>query len=156
MNHQQQTPGAFRWFVSVAAALCVCAATATAKPTVYNGLPPDQEGGVRRSIQGALGDRFTIAPVPDKEQFLPARVTKRSVHPYIREVGRVTIAAVADVDGRLRDPVVIESTNSRLNIMMRDSVKKWGCTPARLNGTPVASVTQSTIEVRWRKPIRIY
>ena len=155
MNHRKLLRTIFRTSAALAAALSVATSIAGSKPTVYSSLPPDQENALR-SIQAALNDRFNVAPAPEREQFSPARVTKRMVHPYIREVGRVTIAAVADVDGRLRDPVVIESTNPRLNIMMTASVKKWLCEPARLNGAPVPSITQSTIEVRWRKPILIY
>ena len=155
MNQKKLTAAIVRTSAALALALSVVTSIAGSKPTIYSSLQPDQENALR-SIQAALNDRFNVALAPEREQFSPARVTKRMVHPYIREVGRVTIAAVADVDGRLRDPVVIESTNPRLNIMMRDSVKKWSCEPARLNGAPVASVTQSTIEVRWRKPILIY
>ena len=97
-----------------------------------------------------------MVPLPANAQFVPAKLTKRTVHPYIREVGRVKIVAVADVNGRMRDPVVLESTNPRLNLMMRNSVTNWLCLPARLNGTAVPTVTQSTIVVRWRAPIQIY
>ena len=155
MNQQKLLPNIFRTSAALAAALFVVTSIAGSKRTVYSSLQPDQVNALP-SIQAALSDRFTVAPPPPREQFSPARVTKRMVHPYIREVGRVTIAAVADVDGHLRDPVVIESTNPRLNIMMTASVKKWKCEPARLNGAPVPSVTHNTIEVRWRKPILIY
>lgn len=139
------------------AVIVCCAATAAAAggPTVYSS-PSGEQDRPTRSVQEAFGDRVTVAPVPASARFTPAKFTKRMVHPYIREAGRVTIAAVADAKGRLRDPVVLESTNPRLNILMRDSVKNWGCVPARLNGTPVASVLQTTIVVRRRQPIQIY
>ena len=140
----------------VALTLCLATASATSRRTVYSIKSPDT-GNSARSAEEALAERFTIVPVSANEQFVRATFTKRTLHPYIREPGRVTIAAVADIDGRLRDPLVLESTNPRLHLMMLNSVKNhWKCEPARLNGTPVPSVTQSTIDIRWRKPALIY
>ena len=108
------------------------------------------------SIRDAFSDRFAIVPAPAHGEFVPARLKKWTAHPYIREVGRVTIAAVADVDGRMRNPVVIGSTNRRLNRMFRETVRYWVCEPARVNGRAVPTVTTRTVEVRFREPVRIY
>ena len=145
-----------RQLAAAALTLCLATAGATGKRTVYS-IKSAEGANAIRTAEEALGARFTIEPVAPSERFVAARFTRRTLHPYIREPGRVTIAAVADVDGRLRDPVVIDSTNPRLHLMMLNSVKHhWKCEPARLNGTPVPSVIQSTVDVRWRKPALIY
>ena len=148
---------------NVAVALVVCALAASlssttsaeTKPMVYSALGAEEENTARTAEQ-AFRQRYTVAPVSAKEQFVPAKVTKRTLPPYIRYVGRVTVAYVAAVDGVARDPVVVESTNPRLNIMLRETVKNWRCVPARLNGAPVPTLMKNTIQIRWRKPAAIF
>ena len=145
---------AVRLLIGLAAAFVGSAADA-GKLTVYASLPADQEAALP-GIRQAFGDRFTITPVGSREDFVPAKVPSPTHHPYIRNVGRVTLAAVADVDGRLRDPIVVESTNPRLNLMLRNSMKNWRCVPARLGGAPVPSVVTRTVEIKFRQPVRIF
>ena len=139
----------------LATASAVVSASAETKPTVYSALGTEEEKSAR-GIQEVFSDRFTVTPVQSSEQFVPAKVTKRTLPPYIRYVGRVTVAYIAGVDGLAREPVVIDSTNPRLNLMLRETVKNWRCVPARLNGTPVPSVMKNTIQIRWRKPAAIF
>ena len=137
------------------AAMSTVNAAAETKPTVYSALAAEEEN-TARSVEEVFRDRFTVTPVSGKEQFVPAKVTKRTLPPYIRYVGRVTVAYVAGVDGVARNAVVVESTNPRLNLMLRETVKNWRCVPARLNGTPVPSVMKNTIHIKWRKPAAIF
>ena len=154
MNLRSSLPRVLKLLTGSAVVLLACNAVA-GPPLVYASLPAEKEATLP-GIREAFGDRFTITPVTSRDGFVPAQVTTQSVHPYIRNVGRVTLAAVAGVDGRLRDPIVVESTNPRLNLMMQNSMKNWRCVPARLGGAPVASLVTKTVEVRWRKPVRIF
>ena len=144
-----------RLVVCVIAAGLIATAAAETKPTVYSALGGQTENTARNAEQ-VFRDRFTVASIPGNEQFVPAKVIKRTLPPYIRHVGRVTVAYVAGVDGVARNPVVVESTNPRLNLMLRETVKNWRCVPARLNGAPVPSVMKNTIRIRFRKPVEIY
>ena len=155
MNHATPSSAAVLLIICAVTALTMTVAAAETKPTVYSALASADEP-TARNVEEVFRDRFTIASVSDKEQFVPATVTKRTLPPYIRYVGRVTVAYVAGVDGLARHPVVLESTNPRLNLMLRETVKNWRCVPARLNGTPVPSVMKNTIQIKFRKPAAIF
>jgi hypothetical protein len=154
MKLTRSSPHLIKPLVCCSAVLLACSAAAAA-PAVYAGLGPEKQAALP-GIRQAFGDRVAITPVGERQAFVPAQVTSQRVHPYIREVGRVTLAAVADVDGRLRDPVIVESTNPRLNRMMQNSMKGWRCIPARLSGAPVPSVVTKTVEVKRRQPVKIF
>ncbi len=153
MNFRPSLPHLLRLLIGSATVL-VASSAAADPPVVYASVPAEKEAALP-GIRQAFADRFTITPVSRRDEFVPAKVTTQSVHPYIRNVGRVTLAAIADVDGRLRDPVVVESTNPRLNLMMQNSMKGWRCVPARLSGAPVPSLVTKTVEVKRSQPVRI-
>ena len=154
MSLRRPLPHVLRSVIASGALLLACSAAAAA-PIVYADLPAEKAAALP-SVQQAFARRFTITPVSGRDKFVPAKITRQTVHPYLRNVGRVTLMAVADVDGRLRDPVVVESTNPRLNLVMQNSVKNWRCVPARLSGARVRSVVTKTVDVRRGTPVRIF
>jgi outer membrane biosynthesis protein TonB len=79
------------------------------------------------------------------------------VQPYLRPIagGKVTVGFVTRPNGLVQDPVVLQSTNRRLDLLMREAVARWVCEPARLNGTPVHSIRQATLLIKFGQRIQI-
>ena len=54
--------------------------------------------------------------------------------------GKTAVAFIVLSNGRVKDPVVVYSTQPRNDRMVREMVSKWIWEPAKLNGGPVPSI----------------
>ncbi len=93
-----------------------------------------------------------LAPIRfDEKADLPPRVVHQSAPIYpmaLRQAGlrgEVDVQFVVDIEGRVRNPVVISSTNPALDQAAIDAILKWKFEPGKRNGIPV--------NVRMEQPI---
>jgi TonB family protein len=71
---------------------------------------------------------------------VPASVRQRGIH------GAVALSATIQTDGTLTDIVTLESPDTELEQVCRDSVEKWRYAPMKLDGIPVRSNTLIVFE----------
>lgn len=115
---------------------------ASSRPMLYNYVT---EGGpaAENMLKAKYGARYTIVPAKKTSGLIPANLPNKTYPLYGRVPGgsgKVLVAFIAAPDGHVKDPVVLYSTNPRLDRMVREMVSKWLCEPAQLNGTPVPTI----------------
>jgi len=59
--------------------------------------------------------------------------------------GQVVVVFIVAPNGRVKDPVVVYSTQPRINRMVREMVSKWLWQPAQLKGAPVPTIVSHNI-----------
>jgi TonB family protein len=96
-------------------------------------------------VNAALGGKYTILPIEDSPAYTDAKALAGTMPRFARadsgEVlkGYVLVAYVVTAEGRAADPVVLKSTDERLGAIALKAMGDWRFTPARLNGTPIAT-----------------
>ena len=60
--------------------------------------------------------------------------------------GQVSLHAIVDEHGAVRDPVVDSSTSPEFSEAAIEAAKKWSFKPAQLNGVPVAVLFNATLQ----------
>jgi len=66
--------------------------------------------------------------------------------------GEVNIRFVVDIEGRVRDPVVVSSTNPTLNQPALDALLQWRFEPATYHGMPVSMRVEQPIDFQLNTP----
>ena len=120
---------------------------ARGRPMLYNYV---SEGGSEgnRILRQTYGGRYNIVPAAQASGLVPPKLTLQTYPLYGRVPGgsgRVLVAFIVAPNGRVKDPVVLHSTQARNDRMVREMVSKWLWQPARLNGAPVASIVSRDI-----------
>jgi hypothetical protein len=114
------------------------------KPIVYDHITKDG-ASVDTMVNAALAPKYTITPVEDSPAYVDAKATGGSIPRVARTdsgellKGYVLVAYVVTADGRAADPVVLKTTDSRLNVIATNAMQDWRFTPARLNNTAIAT-----------------
>ena len=129
-------------FLSSLSAVIAAAPPPTGRPALYNYFDdggPEQE----RILQATYGARYTIVPAAKTSGLTPAKVVQETYPLYGRVPGgdgKTAVAFIVLSNGRVKDPVVVYSTQPRNDRMVREMVSKWIWEPAKLNGAPVPSI----------------
>ncbi len=112
------------------------------RPALYNYFTeagPKEE----RILQATYGARYTIVSPAKTSGLAPAKVVQET-YPLYGQIpggaGRTAVAFIVMPNGRVKDPVVVYSTQPRNDRMVREMVSKWIYQPAKLNGVPVPSI----------------
>lgn len=62
--------------------------------------------------------------------------------------GEVTLEFVVDIEGRVRNPIVVRSLHPGFNAAAIEAVKRWTFAPGRVDGQPVSMLMQQPIAFR--------
>ena len=116
--------------------------TAKSKPTVYIHIIRENDPH-DKVVENAYAKKFTVVEVRDSKQFTEA-VLKDYIHPRPELNGRVQVEMIVRSDGRVVEPFILESADTRLNTAALNTVRQWRFAPARVNGSPVS-------ETHWTK-----
>ena len=125
----------------------VAAEPARGRPILYNYVTEAGPAG-ERILQETYGARYTIVPAGQASGLIPPKVTLETYPLYGRVPGgpgKLIVAFVVGPNGRVKDPVVLYSTQPRNNRMVREMVSKWLWQPAKLNGAPVPAIVSHNI-----------
>jgi hypothetical protein len=113
------------------------------KPVIYDHITK-AGASIDQMVNSALEARYTILPVEDSPAYVDVKVAAggmpQSAKTASGEIlkGYVLIAYVITADGRADNPVVLKTTEKRLNLIATNAMKDWRFAPARLNGVPIA------------------
>ena len=126
--------------VVINAAVC-CAAD---KPTIYNHYT-GKNTSIDALIATALSPRYNIVDVRDSDGYvqlkvmaghLPATAQTEAGEPL---GGYVLVGYIVTAEGRVAEPVVLKTTDKRLNSIATNAMEDWRFTPATLNGAAIAT-----------------
>jgi hypothetical protein len=114
------------------------------KPTVYNHIT--EEGtAIDPLVKAALAPNVTIVDIRDSDRYVQPKLTAGKL-PRVARIpdgnqlgGHVLVAYVITTKGRVGEPVVIKTTDERLNGIAIKAMEGWRFTPATLNGATVAT-----------------
>ena len=126
----------------LSAQAATAAEPARGRPMLYNYIS-EAGPGAERILQQTYGPRYTIVSAGKASGLTPPKITLQTYPLYGRVPGgpgKVAVAFIVTPNGRVKDPVVIYSTQPRINRMVREMVSKWLWQPAKLNGAPVPSI----------------
>lgn len=110
----------------------------------------EEIGGNPPSLKPAPGAR----PWPTCENVTPGELKERTVPEYSRmardrrEQGKVTLYAVIDTDGSLRNLHVIETAGADLDASAIEAVRHWRYRPAMCGDTPIPAETAISVIFR--------
>jgi TonB family protein len=131
--------------LSLFAFLAVClVARATDKPIAYDHITKDG-AAVDQMVNTGLQTKYDIQPIHDSPAYVDAKylagVAPTTVRAASGEIlkGYVLIAYVVTADGKADDPVILKSTDERLNAPALNAMADWRFAPAKLNGMPIAT-----------------
>ena len=131
-------------FALIALLLMSALARAGDKPVAYDHVTK-AGAAVDAIVNAALAGKYTILPVEDSPAYADARALAGTMPRFAKtdsgEVlkGYVLVAYVVTAEGRAADPVVLKSTDERLSVVALKAMGDWRFTPAKLNGTPIAT-----------------
>jgi hypothetical protein len=126
--------------------LLACAASVHAedKPTVYDHIT--KEGAsIDKEINAALISKYTIITIEDSPTYINPKPTAGSLPHSAKTAsgetltGYVLVAYVVSAEGRAVDPVVLKTTDERLNSIATNAMADWHFEPAMLDGAPIAT-----------------
>ena len=120
---------------------------ALGRPMLYN-FVNDAGADGERILQQSYGPRYTIVPATRASGIVPPKLTLQTYPLYGRVPGGPGDAIVAFIvgpNGRVKDPVVVYSTQPRINRMVREMVSKWLWKPAQLNGAAVPAIVSHRV-----------
>jgi len=130
--------------ILIALAVSMALASAADKPTVYHRVTKDG-GPIDEQVATALAVRYTVVPVEDSSAYINAKVTGGSLPHSAKSAsgealsGYVLVAYVISAQGHAIDPIVLKSTDPRLDPFALQATKTWRFDPAKLNGLPIAT-----------------
>jgi TonB family protein len=112
------------------------------KPTVYNYVGKGPEHTDEPGLK-PFYERYNVVNFTDDHGYTRSKCT-RPLMPrplwnggfYAK--GFVSVAFIVTSTGRVIEPVVLHSTNSKLDETVLETISRWRGTPARLNGLPIA------------------
>jgi len=114
------------------------------KPLVYNHLT-DAGADMDRLVHATYDNAFTIVDFSDRNSiYVPPHVlygpqpTVPPAEAGAQLAGTVVVFFIITPDGLVTQPVVVNSSEPRLNPGILVTLSRWIFTPARVNGRPVA------------------
>lgn len=114
------------------------------KLTVYNHITKETEA-VDHQVSTALAAKFHVIDLPATSDYVKPVVTGGDMPTEAlsktgeKLKGYVFLAYVITADGHADSPIVLKSTDERLNESAFAAVKTWRFTPAKYQGQPVAT-----------------
>jgi TonB family protein len=115
------------------------------KPIVYNNLEGDGSQELDRSIKQAYSPRYTIVDTRASDGYVEPSPTAGSMPGTIQDekgvvlAGYVLVAYIVGTDGKVADPVVLKTSDSRLEKAALDVMGHWRFTPGKVGGESVAT-----------------
>jgi len=120
------------------------AADGLVKPVVYNHVS-SESAAVEILVNTALSPKFKLVDIPDSPDYVPPKPTAGYLPRAARTEegkplsGYVLVAYVVTAAGRVASPVVIKTTDQRLNAIALKGMKDWRFAPATFQGTAIAT-----------------
>lgn len=124
----------------------VTAKDATDKLVVYNAVTKHSDPAAETMAKEKYSGRFQIIDLTDTKSFSDPKCVDCQLMQRPRDgsgdvvAGKVLVTWVVSSGGRVLDPVVLESSDARLNEVTLSQIKAFRFNPAQLNGTPVAAL----------------
>jgi TonB family protein len=115
------------------------------KTIVYNNLDGDGSQELDRSIKQAYSPRYTIVDTRASDGYVEPAPTAGSMPGTIQDekgvvlAGYVLVAYIVGTDGKVADPVVLKTSDSRLEKAALDVMGHWRFTPGKVGGKIVAT-----------------
>ncbi len=112
---------------------------------VYNEVEGDGDLVLDRQIKAAYGSKFTIVDARKSDGYAEPSPTEGSMPGPVRDQnnsligGYVLMAYIVSADGLVADPVVLKSSDRRLEQAALEAMKGWRFTPASLKGSAVST-----------------
>lgn len=132
--------------------LCIAIAPAASgktthdKPVVYNLVTKHSDSSAETAAKEKYSGRFQIIDLTDTKSFSDPKCIHCQLPRRPRDgsgkvvEGKILVTWVVSAGGHVLDPIVLESSDQRLNEVTLDEIKSFRFSPARLNGTPVAAL----------------
>lgn len=117
------------------------------KPIVYDYIHHDPVSF--EEARQIYHDRFNVVEVKDRKRYTsPTHELSHFSHARdaagMIQTGKITYMYVLGMDGRVKAPVIVRSSNPLLNASALKDFGSWTATPARLDGKPVATILDAT------------
>ena len=126
-----------------------------ARPVVYHRVTAKDDPR-DRAERDAYGSKFTVIELADGRAYTPPQPIDGRLPKLARAAsgevlsGDVLVAYIVTPDGRAIEPVVLHSTDARLDATALKATESWRFEAARLHGAPVATV--SAQQFTFRRP----
>jgi hypothetical protein len=120
--------------------------SAADKPTIYNHVN-NESTAIDPLVNAALAPKYTIVDIRDDAGYAQPKFTAGHLPRTAKtEAGKplggyVLIAYVVSMEGRVASPVVLKTTDERLNSIATKAMEDWRFTPATLNETVIATTS---------------
>lgn len=133
------------------AGACIC--SAAEKPTIYNQVN-NESSAIDPLVNAALAPKFSIVDIRDSVDYVQPKPTAGRLPRVARTPagellgGYVLVAYVVTAEGRVAEPVVLKSSDERLNRIATKAMEGWRFAPATLKGVaiPTTAAQQFTFE----------
>ncbi|HEX5011617.1 MAG TPA: TonB family protein [Planctomycetota bacterium] len=134
------------WIAGLALLALATPVRADDKPTIYNhaAVPAND---LDKKLTAALAARFTVVDVAEGDVYAAPKVLAGSLPSAARSEtgealhGYVLVAYVVSVDGLASDPIIVESTDPRLDRFALEAMRAWRFTPGSVNGKVVPTAS---------------
>jgi TonB family protein len=129
----------------------VAMAGAADKPTVYNQVNAESTD-IDPLVKAALEGKFKIVDLREDKEFVPPKGVEGHLPLKTRVAsgewlgGKVLVAYVITAEGRVAQPVVLKTTDERLNAVATKAMEGWRFEPAKLKGTTIATTAAQQFE----------
>jgi len=114
------------------------------KPLAYDHITKDG-AAIDQQVNAALSRTYAIKPVEDSPAYVPSQAISGTLPTSAKTSsgeplsGYVLIAYVVSAKGHAVDPVVLKTTDPRLNSIAIKCMGDWKFNPAKLNDNPIAT-----------------
>ena len=114
------------------------------KPVAYDHITKDG-AAIDQQVFAALARNYNIKPIEDSPAYIPSKAISGTLPSSAKSAsgepmtGYVLVAFVVSARGHAVDPVVLKTTDPRLNSIALKSMADWKFNPAQLNGVPIAT-----------------
>lgn len=131
--------------------LAVAVMLAADKPKVYNRVTAETTE-IDPLVKKALHGKFTIVDIGKGQEYAPPRwlegtIVRKARHPDGGWLGGKLLAGyVLTAEGRVAEPVVLKTSDERLNSLALESMKSWRMEAAKLDGKAVATTAAQEFE----------
>lgn len=114
------------------------------KPTIYNHVT-GEESSLDRTVKAALAPKFSIVDIRDSPGYVGPKATAGGLPTIARTQsgellsGYVLVAYVVTKEGRASEPVILKTTDERLNSISIKAMDEWRYAPAKLDDAAIAT-----------------
>jgi hypothetical protein len=138
-------------------ALGATLAFAADKPTAYDHITKDG-AAIDAQVNAALSLNYTIVPVEDSPDYVASKATAGSLPTSAKTssgealTGYVLLAYVVNTKGHAVNPMVLKTTDPRLNSFAIKASSNWRFEPAKLKGVPIATTAAQEFNFKDETP----